>query len=97
MAGIVVLRYVDGWGAVVERSRFLEGLGDGGDEEEGIDDADDSQEVHLATVVEILQSIKQADMSPMLSRIYSSEGGTELLDVLMKYLYASSPLYEPPL
>lgn len=50
-------------------------------------DADGSQEVHLATVVEILQSIKQADMSPMLSRIYSSEGGTELLDVLMKYLY----------
>ena len=43
--------------------------------------------MHLATVVEILQSIKQADMSPMLSRIYGSEGGTELLDVLMKYLY----------
>lgn len=46
------------------------------------------QEVHLATVVEILQSTKQSDMSPMLSRIYGSEGGTELLDVLMKYLYA---------
>ncbi|CAF9909299.1 MAG: hypothetical protein HETSPECPRED_008929 [Heterodermia speciosa] len=46
-----------------------------------------AKEVHLATVVEILQSTKQSDMSPMLSRIYSSEGGTELLDVLMKYLY----------
>ena len=49
-----------------------------------------AQEVHLATVVEILQSTKQSDMSPMLSRIYGSEGGTELLDVLMKYLYAIS-------
>jgi hypothetical protein len=27
-------------------------------------------------------------MSPILSRIYQSEGGTEALDVLMKYLYA---------
>ncbi|MCJ1351497.1 MAG: hypothetical protein MMC33_001481 [Icmadophila ericetorum] len=45
------------------------------------------QEVHLSTVVEILQSIKQADMSPMLSQIYASEGGTEMVDVLMKYLY----------
>jgi hypothetical protein len=45
-----------------------------------------AQEVHLATVVEVLQSIKQSDMSPMLSRIYNSEGGPETLDVLMKYL-----------
>lgn len=44
------------------------------------------QDVHLATVVETLQSIKQSDMSPMLSRIYASEGGSESLDVLMKYL-----------
>ncbi|KAI4137629.1 MAG: hypothetical protein L6R39_007180 [Caloplaca ligustica] len=46
-----------------------------------------AKEVHLATVVEILQSIKQSDMSPMLSRIYGSDGGVEALDVLMKYLY----------
>ncbi|MCJ1479504.1 hypothetical protein MMC13_008190 [Lambiella insularis] len=46
-----------------------------------------AKDVHLATVVEILQSIKQAEMSPMLERIYGSEGGTETLDVLMKYLY----------
>ena len=45
------------------------------------------QDMHLATVVEVLQSIKQADMSPMLGRIYSSPGGIELLDALMKYLY----------
>lgn len=44
--------------------------------------------MHLATVVETLQSIKQSDMSPMLSRIYESEGGPESLDVLMKYLSA---------
>ena len=28
-------------------------------------------------------------MSPMLSRIYESEGGVEILDVLMKYLYVT--------
>ncbi|KAK5006744.1 hypothetical protein LTR28_006130 [Elasticomyces elasticus] len=50
--------------------------------------ADDrGKEIHLATVTEILQSIRHADMSPMLQRIYQSEGGTEVLDVLMKYLY----------
>lgn len=43
--------------------------------------------MYLATVVEILQSIKQSDMSPMLGRIYSSNGGPDTLDVLMKYLY----------
>ncbi|KAI4195476.1 MAG: hypothetical protein LQ350_007187 [Teloschistes chrysophthalmus] len=46
-----------------------------------------AKEVHLATVVEILQSIKQSEMSPILNRIYSSDGGIEALDVLMKYLY----------
>jgi len=91
MAGMVVLRYVDGLG-VVNALEVRGMIGDSGEEEEeektiGPHDADRDQEVHLATVVEILQSIKQADMSPMLSRIYSSEGGTELLDVLMKYLY----------
>lgn len=48
---------------------------------------DTTQEVHLATVVEVLQSIKQSEMSPMLGRIYKSEGGMESLDVLMKYMY----------
>jgi actin related protein 2/3 complex subunit 5 len=45
------------------------------------------KEVHLATVIEILQSIRQSEMSPILSRIYQSEGGTEILDALMKYIY----------
>ena len=49
------------------------------------------QEVHLATVIEILQSIRQADMSPILSQIYSAPGGTQALDVLMKYMYAPPP------
>jgi actin related protein 2/3 complex subunit 5 len=48
---------------------------------------DKGKEAHLAVVIEILQSIRQSDMSPILSRIYSSPGGTEALDVLMKYIY----------
>ncbi|KAF2267789.1 Arp2/3 complex 16 kDa subunit ARPC5 [Lojkania enalia] len=48
---------------------------------------DKGKDIHLATVIEILQSIRQSDMSPMLSRIYSSPGGPEALDVLMKYIY----------
>lgn len=49
------------------------------------------QEIHLATVIEILQSIRQSDMSPMLSRIYKAPSGTEALDVLMKYMYVATP------
>ena len=49
------------------------------------------------TVVEILQSIKQADMSPMLGRIYGSPGGVETLDALMKYLYVISSFSKPAL
>jgi len=41
---------------------------------------------YAGAVVEILQSIRQAEMTPLLTRIYESEGGVELLDVLMKYL-----------
>jgi len=47
--------------------------------------------------VEILQSIRQADMSPLLVRIYGSEGGVELLDVLMKYLCVLLPSTSSPL
>lgn len=32
-------------------------------------------------------------MSPILSRIYKAQGGTESLDVLMKYMYVSA--YSP--
>jgi len=49
-----------------------------------------SQEQYAAAVVEILQSIRQADMTPLLQRIYDAPGGVEQLDVLMKYLYVST-------
>lgn len=35
----------------------------------------------------MLQSIRQAEIAQMLSRIYGAPGGTEALDVLMKYMY----------
>ncbi len=44
------------------------------------------KEVHLQTVTEVLQSIKQSEMLPMLKSIWGSEGGGEVCDVLMKYL-----------
>ena len=54
-----------------------------------------TQDTHLATVVEVLQSIKQADMSPMLTSMYTSPGGSDALDVLMKYLYGMPHLGGP--
>ncbi|KAK4224983.1 putative ARP2/3 complex subunit [Podospora fimiseda] len=48
---------------------------------------DGVKEQHLGTVVEVLQSIKASEMSPLLKRVYEGEGGVELLDCLMKYLY----------
>lgn len=43
--------------------------------------------MYLAIVLEVLQSIRQAEIAQLLSRIYSAPGGTEALDVLMKYMY----------
>ncbi|KAI0008389.1 actin-related protein 2/3 complex subunit 5 [Xylariaceae sp. FL0662B] len=48
---------------------------------------DAAKDAHMQTVIEVLQSIKASEMTPMLQRIYSSPGGSELLDVLIKYLY----------
>ncbi|CAI4211582.1 unnamed protein product [Parascedosporium putredinis] len=48
---------------------------------------DVAKDSHLQTITEVLQSIKASDMTPLLTRIYQSQGGNELLDVLMKYLY----------
>ncbi|KAL9083667.1 MAG: hypothetical protein Q9159_005631 [Coniocarpon cinnabarinum] len=45
------------------------------------------KDVHTQLLIEILQSIRASDMSPLLSRLYQSPGGPELLDTLMKYLY----------
>ncbi len=44
------------------------------------------QDAALQMVIEVLQSIKASEMTPMLQRIYGSDGGSECLDVLMKYL-----------
>ncbi|KAK4154458.1 hypothetical protein C8A00DRAFT_32739 [Chaetomidium leptoderma] len=46
-----------------------------------------ARDAALQTVIEVLQSIKASDMTPMLQRVYASPGGSECLDVLMKYLY----------
>ena len=60
---------------------------------------DAAKDAALQTVIEVLQSIKASDMSPLLKRLYESDNGSELLDVLMKYLYAATvPLFSflPP-
>lgn len=44
------------------------------------------QDIHLQTVTEVLQSIKASDMTPMLQRVFKTEGGPDTLDVLMKYM-----------
>lgn len=54
------------------------------------------QEIHLQTVTEVLQSIKASEMTPMLQRVFGTEGGSEALDVLMKYLFVSFPLSPLP-
>lgn len=54
-----------------------------------------SQDAHLQTIIEVLQSIKASDMTPLLKRIYESPGGSDCLDVLMKYMY-DEPLRSTP-
>lgn len=48
--------------------------------------SDGAKDAALQMVIEVLQSIKASEMTPMLQRIYGREGGSECLDVLMKYL-----------
>ncbi|KAI9721860.1 MAG: hypothetical protein M1828_004955 [Chrysothrix sp. TS-e1954] len=50
---------------------------------------DKAKDMHSTAVIEVLQSIRQAEMTPLLNKIYKADGGVELLDVLMKYLYGS--------
>jgi len=57
----------------------MEGAPYGGDEA--------VKDIHLQTVTEVLQSIKASEMTPMLQRIFKTEGGPDTLDVLMKYIY----------
>ncbi|KAL1964115.1 hypothetical protein VTN77DRAFT_7533 [Rasamsonia byssochlamydoides] len=46
-----------------------------------------AKDVHLATVVEVLQGIRQGEMMRVLESVCSGEGGTERADCLMKYIY----------
>ncbi|KAE8348443.1 actin-related protein 2/3 complex subunit 5, partial [Aspergillus coremiiformis] len=48
---------------------------------------DRAKEVHLATVVEVLQGIRQSEMTRVLEAVCNGEGGSERADCLMKYLY----------
>lgn len=56
---------------------------------------DRAKEVHLATVIEVLQGIRQGEMTRILEAVCSGQGGSERADCLMKYLYvlASSLLF----
>ena len=44
------------------------------------------RDAQLPIVIEVLQSIKAADMTPLLRSVYGSQGGADVLDALMKYL-----------
>lgn len=46
-----------------------------------------AKQVHLATVVDVLQGIRQGDMGRVLQGVLEGEGGSERGDCLMKYLY----------
>ncbi|KAL5357847.1 actin-related protein 2/3 complex subunit 5 [Aspergillus floccosus] len=48
---------------------------------------DRAKEVHMATVTEVLQGIRQSEMTRVLEGVCSGEGGSERADCLMKYLY----------
>lgn len=47
---------------------------------------DRAKEVHLATVIEVLQGIRQAEMTRVLEGVVGGEGGSERADCLMKYM-----------
>ncbi|KAJ6106032.1 hypothetical protein N7512_009549 [Penicillium capsulatum] len=48
---------------------------------------DRAKEVHLATVIEVLQGIRQGEMTRVLEGVCGADGGAERADCLMKYLY----------
>ncbi|KAE8382560.1 actin-related protein 2/3 complex subunit 5 [Aspergillus bertholletiae] len=48
---------------------------------------DRAKEVHLATVIEVLQGIRQGEMTRVLEGVCSGQQGSERADCLMKYLY----------
>lgn len=46
-----------------------------------------AKQVHLATVLEVLQGIRQSDVSRILGEMLKQPGGAALGDTLMKYIY----------
>lgn len=48
---------------------------------------DQAKQVHLTTVMEVLQGIRQADASRVLQEMLRQQGGNALADTLMKYIY----------
>ncbi|KIX97159.1 uncharacterized protein Z520_07273 [Fonsecaea multimorphosa CBS 102226] len=46
-----------------------------------------AKQVHLTTVLEVLQGIRQSDVSRILTEMLKQPGGTALGDTLMKYIY----------
>lgn len=50
---------------------------------------DRAKEVHMATVIEVLQGIRQGEMSRVLEGVCGAEGGAERADCLMKYMYVA--------
>jgi actin related protein 2/3 complex subunit 5 len=48
---------------------------------------DGAKQVHLTTVIEVLQGIRQSDVVKVLEAVLNGQGGKERGDTLMKYLY----------
>jgi len=46
-----------------------------------------AKQVHLATVLEVLQGIRQSDVGRILGELLKEQGGAALGDTLMKYIY----------
>ncbi|KAJ5692786.1 Arp2/3 complex subunit Arc16 [Penicillium macrosclerotiorum] len=56
---------------------------------------DRAKEVHLATVTEVLQGIRQGEMARVLEGVCGGDGGAERADCLMKYLYKGMASHAP--
>lgn len=56
-----------------------------------------AKEVHLATVIDVLQGIRQGEMLKVLEGVISGEGGTERADCLMKYMCVLSSFGRMPM
>ena len=57
---------------------------------------DRAKEVHMTAVIEVLQGIRQAEMTRVLEGVCNGEGGSERADCLMKYLYVFTLLLIHP-